>query len=267
MALSGKDVPMKKLLVFVFTLMSWQQAMAYRLTEDFSNGFYWSSFPVSFIVMDADAKRMEMITTLTKRAVDEWENAITKGLWNISSQQGSPSSNRNIIRWSTKFGKETGLSESTTLAVAIRYTKGPYVARAEIIINGNHPMNSFEDQLNTVLVHELGHILGLDHSENGDAVMAPTLQVPYFGLHWDDQMGMDYTVNEAKRRQIIGYVSPLSSSGSTTEESPLSCGTVDMSGGSAGGGDGGGTNPIISLGFGLLLALAALKSPFKGRAG
>jgi len=255
---------MKKLIVFCFTLLVWQNAMAYRLTEDFSKGFYWSAFPVNFIVMDTDANRMQMITNLARNAVQEWESAITEGLWNVTSQQGAPSSNRNIIRWSTNFAKETGLSESSTLAVAIRYTRGPYIARAEIIINGNHAMNSFEEQLNTVLVHELGHILGLDHSENGQAVMAPTLQVPYYGLHWDDQMGMDYTVNETKRRQLIGFVSPLASSGETSEESPLSCGTVDMSGGASGGGNG--SNPIFSLGLGLLLALLALKSPFKGRA-
>ncbi len=255
---------MKKLIVFCFTLIAWQNAMAYRLTTDFENGFYWSSFPVNFIVMDTDPNRLQLITALANNAVQEWEDAITEGLWNISSQQGSPVSNRNIIRWSTKFGKETGLAESSTLAVAVRYTKGPYVARAEIIINGNHPLNGIQEHLNTVLVHELGHILGLDHSENGDAVMAAQLQQRYQGLHWDDQNGMDYTVGETKRRQLIGFVSPLASSGETTEESPLSCGTVDMSGGSSGGG--GGSNPIFSLGLGLLLALLALKSPFKGRA-
>jgi len=252
---------MKKFIVFMFMVLTWSQAKAYRLTEDFSNGFYWASLPVQFMVMDTDPTRLQLIKQLADEAVTEWEDALIDQLWNVSSQQGSPSSNRNIIRWSTKFGAETGLSESSTLAVAIRYTSGPYVARAEIIINGNHPINSFPTQLKTVLVHELGHTLGLDHSEVGDAVMAPSLQVNYQGLHWDDEQGMSVTVNETKRRQAIGYVSPLAAKSEETTGSALSCGTVDMSGG--GGGSGG--SPMLSLSLGLLLALTVFGSRFKSR--
>lgn len=252
---------MKKFIVFMFMVLTWSQAKAYRLTEDFSNGFYWASLPVQFMVMDTDPTRLQLIKQLADEAVTEWEDALIDQLWNVSSQQGSPSSNRNIIRWSTKFGAETGLSESSTLAVAIRYTSGPYVARAEIIINGNHPINSFPTQLKTVLVHELGHTLGLDHSEVGDAVMAPSLQVNYQGLHWDDEQGMSVTVNETKRRQAIGYVSPLAAKSEETTGSALSCGTIDMSGG--GGGSGG--SPMISLSLGLLLALTVFGSRFKSR--
>lgn len=252
---------MKKFIVFMFMVLTWSQAKAYRLTEDFSNGFYWASLPVQFMVMDTDPTRLQLIKQLADEAVTEWEDALIDQLWNVSSQQGSPSSNRNIIRWSTKFGAETGLSESSTLAVAIRYTSGPYVARAEIIINGNHPINSFPTQLKTVLVHELGHTLGLDHSEVGDAVMAPSLQVNYQGLHWDDEQGMSVTVNETKRRQAIGYVSPLAAKSEETTGSALSCGTVDMSGG--GGGSGG--SPMLSLSLGLLLALTVFGARFKSR--
>jgi hypothetical protein len=256
---------MKKLFIFMMMILMWSEARAYRLTEDFNNGFYWASLPVQFMVMDTNPTRLQLIKQLTVEAVSEWENALEDALinqlWNVSSQQGSPSSNRNIIRWSTRFGAETGLSESTTLAVAIRYTSGPYVARAEIIINGNHPINSFPEQLKTVLVHELGHTLGLDHSDVRDAVMAPSLVLDYQGLHWDDEEGMTYTVTETKRRQAIGYISPLAAKSEESSGSALSCGTVDISGG---GGDGGGS-PMLSLGLGLLLALTVFGSRFKNR--
>lgn len=256
---------MKQWLVLVFCVLAFTKAHAYRLTEDFSNGFYWASLPVEFMVMDSDPDRLALIEGLALEAVGEWEESLVENLWSVSAQQGSPVANRNIIRWSTRFAAETGLSESSTLAVAIRYTGGPYVARAEIVLNGSHPLNSFPNQLRTVLVHELGHTLGLDHSDVGEAVMAPTLQINYEGLHWDDEQGMASTVLETKRRQAIGYVSPLSVRTEESSKSALSCGTVDIGGGDGptGGGPG---SPMLSLGLGLLFALAAFLPAFKSRA-
>lgn len=255
---------MKKLLVGALALCMSQAAWSYRLTQEFENGFYWSSLPISFTVMDTNASRVSQITTLAQQAVAEWEEAIIESLWTVSSKVGSPSSKHNIIRWSTNFAAETGMSESTTLAVAVRYSQGPYIARAEIIINGNHSINQQPTLLRTVLVHELGHVLGLDHSEVDGAVMEAQLQVPYDGLHNDDIVGMDYTVSETKSRQLSGFVSPLAgaSEGSSEESTPLSCGTVDLNAGGGNGG-GGGTNLIASLGLGLLLALFASQPRFK----
>lgn len=231
------------------SLSSW----AFRYTKDFSDGFYWSSLPIQFIVMDTDSQRMNMIASIAQDAVSDWQEALLDNLWNVSSQQGSPVSNRNIIRWSTNFGQETGMSESSTLAVAVRYTGGPYIARGEIIINGKHPINSFSNQLKTVLVHELGHTLGLDHSDVNEAVMAPSLDLHYDGLHYDDIQGMSNTVMETKRRQAIGYVSPLSRN-ETTQSSAMNCGTIDISGGDGGSG-GGPMSLIFSVGIGLMVMI------------
>ncbi len=254
---------MKKFLAVSFALLISGQAQSFNLTEEFANGFYWASLPVTFTVMDTNASRVSLISALAQEAVAEWEDAIIESLWNVNSKVGAPSSKNNIIRWTSNFAAETGLSEATTLAVAVRYYSGPYIARAEIIINGNHSINQQPELLRTVLIHELGHVMGLDHSQEGGAVMAAVLNIPYNGLHQDDVMGMEHTVSETKHRQAIGFVSPLAGSTrqSSEESSPLSCASVDMAGGS--GGSGGGINPIVSLGFGLLLALLALNPSFK----
>jgi hypothetical protein len=241
---------MRLTLVMLSTLLA-LPALAYRETIDFQQGFYWSRFPVSMIVADANATRLQQIKGLVDQATAEWESGL-ENLWNITGQS---SGSGNVIRWSNNFGNETGLDESSVLAVTIRYSQGPYIVKGEIIINGNNRLNSAESNLRTVIVHEMGHTLGLDHSEYNNAVMAANLIFNYQGLHWDDQQGMAHIVSTTKQRQAIGYVSPLSSGQEEESSSALgSCGTVDMGGGSGGGG-----SMILSLGLGMLMTLALFK--------
>lgn len=249
---------MRKLIIAAISFFSIANAYSWNATQDFEQGFYWSTFPVNMKVIDSNATRLNLMKRLADESVQIWQNVVVGQLWSMSAQQVASASG-NIIRWSNNFSAETGLDANSILAVTIRYTGGPYIARAEIIVNGNNVINQSESNLKTVLLHELGHTLGLDHSQYSNAVMAANLILGYNGLHSDDQQGISAVVGETQRRQAIGYVSPLSQSEETQSNSPLSCGTVDMSGGSGGGGG----NTIFSLGIGLLLALIAVARPLK----
>ena len=124
------------------------------------------------------------------------------------------------------------MNASTTLAAAIRYTSGPYIARTEIVINGSHWMTQNDNFLKTILIHEFGHTVGLDHSEEPNAVMAPSLQLSYNGLHSDDMNGMNAVINTTLNYQATGYISPLSKE-SDQSTSPMSCGSVNLLGSSS----------------------------------
>ncbi|MFP5385303.1 MAG: matrixin family metalloprotease [Bacteriovoracia bacterium] len=235
----------KWIVLFCFSLPAW----GYNLTQDFINGFYWASLPVQIVVIESDSNRKALLDQLTRAAVEEWENKTGLNLWDITG-----GGTTNIIRWSKNFTAETQMDSTSVLAVAIRYTNGPYFAKSEIIINGSHDSfntpftNINKMNIGTTLVHELGHTMGLDHSENMLAVMAPTLQYPYNGLHHDDLIGMNDVHDQTEHRQVTRYVSPLAYTKETESSQPLSCGTVGTAAQSTGG-----ANGFISLSLGMLI--------------
>ncbi len=230
------------ILLTLFTLPAW----GYNFTKDFANGFYWQNLPVKMTVIDADSSRKAKLENLTQQAMGEWQTRSGHTLWNFVIANGSaPTSN--IIRWSTNFAAETGMDANTVLAVTIRYTDGPYFAKAEIVFNGKHPQLAYNSNILTTLTHELGHTQGLDHSSDMSAVMAPTLQNPYYGLATDDVSGIEAAYDETNHRQLIHFVSPLATNNETTSKSPLSCGTVGAAT------TGASTNSLLSLSAGMLI--------------
>jgi hypothetical protein len=208
---------LKWIVLFLFTSSAW----AFKFTSDFTNGFYWSTLPIAIDVVEKDPARKSMLESLAQAAIDDWQTSSGLSLWNFLG-----TGSKNIIRWSTNFAGETRMDPQSVLAVAIRYTDGPYFARTEIVINGGHELNQNQTYLRTTITHELGHTMGLDHSDVSEAVMAPTLQPWYTGLHQDDLDGMHAAYAEMDHRQIIKYVSPLAYGKEKSQSQPLSCGTV-----------------------------------------
>ncbi len=228
----------KCLLLCLISMRAW----GYNFTQDFTNGFYWASLPVKIMVIDENVSRRNSITNIAEAAISEWEQKTGLSIWDITT-----SGSTNILRWSTNFAAETRMDPSSVLAVAIRYTEGPYFARTEIVINGSHWLNQNQTNLKTTITHELGHTIGLDHSDNMLAVMAPSLQDPYRGLSFDDINGMKDAISQTDNRQVTRYVSPLAYTSESSSSQPLSCGTTSapLQGASS--------NGLVSLGVGMLI--------------
>lgn len=209
---------------WIFIALLSTQAWAYRFTQDFAletGGFYWQTLPISITAIDSDPARKAMLESLSQSAILDWEDSTGLSIWDWTN-----SGTKNIIRWSTNFARETNMDPKTVLAVAIRYTNGPYFAKTEIVINGSHDYNQNQSLLRTTITHELGHTMGLDHSDVGSAVMAPTLQPWYSGLHPDDVQGMSAAHAEMMKRQQERYVSRFAFQSEEGQAQALSCGTV-----------------------------------------
>lgn len=209
--------------LFLLTFKS-NQVNAYAFTQDFKNGFYWANFPIvmnKFAPVASDAKLLE---DLANQAVEEWENVIGKNIWQMTAVQNNSNFSGNFIRWSDNFGAETGYDPSRTLAVTIRYNQGTYFQQTVIVLNGSisYLRQNWGGTLKATILHEVGHTLGLDHSEDSRAIMAASLSSTNV-LSQDDIDGINAVVNETITRQATGFVSALS----PKEEKVVACGTVE----------------------------------------
>lgn len=242
---------MKPLILWAFLGLS-INSFAFNFTSDFQAGIYWSELPVSAQNFATNQSEGQVLSTLVSQAVSAWEDSVGKEIWDIPGSAdvgGSPFGN--AIRWSNNFAAETGFNPSTTLAVTVRYRTGTYFSRFEIILNGENTAlrNNLSNILYQTILHELGHVIGLDHSPFSKAVMYASLQGNN-QLSNDDTSGAVAAINETQRRQEVGFVSELAK-GEGEAANALACGSVAFIKGNPPSGPGNG--PITVL-FGVILA-------------
>lgn len=251
-------------IILLVCLALGQKILAYSFTSDFSAGIYWSSYPVTATIFGANESEGQVLQQLTDRAVQEWQDSVGKEMWSFGDTPligAAPFGN--AVRWSNNFAAETGFNPTTTLAVTVRYRLGTHFSRFEIILNGENTAlrNNSANILYQVLLHELGHVLGLDHSDSTGAVMYASLQGNN-SLSDDDISGATAAVNETLRRQEVGFVSELARSEQGDESNALACGSVAFVSGSKPPRGGSGVGAIL---LGLLLATALFKTGQKTR--
>lgn len=221
---------------------------AYSFTQDYQRGIYWNSLPVQMTRFAVDSSDGALLQTIVDESVNEWERAIGKEIWQIAPVQNSTNYSGNYIRWSYNFAQETGYDATRTLAVTIRYNNGTHFSQVVIILNAGigYLRQNFGGALKKTILHELGHTVGLDHSEEA-AIMAATLG-SIGSLQSDDVKGMSALVDDTLYKQQIGYVAPQEGGGSE-ENKIAACGTVEDIGN---GGSGGGNQFLLSLILGLM---------------
>ncbi len=150
-------------------------SLAYQFTEDLIRGSFWRTFPIPLkLQIASNDSRYGLTEQALTEAIDEWQKHSEIQLWDYR-EGGSTAAANNVIRWSNNFEKETGYAANSTMAITVRYSSPPLLQRTEIIINGQYfGLTNIED-LRKILIHELGHTLGLDHSEEYGSLMYRTL--------------------------------------------------------------------------------------------
>jgi len=240
------------------------QSFAYDFTDDFENGIYWQSFPIAISKFVDSHSEGTVLANLLDQATNEWEDVSGMDIWSVvDGYQVSNSYSGNHIRWSNNFGEETGYSPTTTLAVTVRHRVGTYFTQIEIILNGeNSKLRANQDDiLYQTILHEVGHTIGIDHSEYNSAVMYASLQ-GISSLSFDDQEAVIAIIDETNGRQESGFVSSLASESSSNGANALACGSVSLiSGEGPGGGNGPGSGAAtVILGFILVVLFQKLST-------
>lgn len=143
-----------------------------RLTVDLARGDFWATLPLRInLQSSSDGAKDEVTRAALLTAMNYWSEATGLQLWKIISSVNPTAVSDIKISWAKNFSQQTGHDDQGTMAVTIRSARPPLIQQAEVILNPNFLNTETVLALELVLIHELGHTMGLDHATNADSIM------------------------------------------------------------------------------------------------
>jgi hypothetical protein len=259
---------MKKLLILALSSLVLTQALySYTLNNVAQNGARWRSYPVTLDINTAgsglpDSDVMDVITG----DMNKWNEAIGFSALELGEENRAPSSTamdtdgKNQIVFSTNFQSDSkGFDPKSAVAIAGQYGDGYSMTDAFIIFNAEYvawntdsnvstAKKTYSDHLPTIALHELGHVLGLGHSQNTDAVMAAVRQTKIItDLTADDVEGAKFVTSVGSAAGSAGQGQSYSNDNSSSSKSG-GCGTIAAAANGNGGNGGNiGGNAAVML--------------------
>ncbi len=214
---------MKKTLrvIVILFLASWSgPASGYvRITTTTGVELRWIDTPIPYYINTAGAPQIPNSSEFlaVHAAFDTWENVPSAAaefeFLGTTPLRTVGRDGLNVIT----FADDSGLLGSQTLAATFSFFKrisGEIVfEESDIAFNPNHDFSTSGEtdkfDIQSVLTHEVGHMLGLDHSGLVSSVMGPfaaVTQVHQRVLQYDDIAGVSEIYPQASNAETVGSI-------------------------------------------------------------
>jgi hypothetical protein len=183
---------MKRIICLTLTLIFSVNAYAYTLNRVAQAGARWRSFPIDMTLNPRNAGLSEAeVLRVISSAMNKWNEGIEINVldtyidYSVSSAEAMDANGVSSIAFSKSFRNDSnGFDPDVTVAVGGQYGDGSSMSNGFVIFNAEAVAwdtdqerssmggSIYRDDLETIAIHELGHVLGLGHSEDRASVMS-----------------------------------------------------------------------------------------------